>query len=237
MKYPDWKELENGNLSAAERADMERLLAEDEGARLDYAAYQEYRMTLRQAVLSEPTPDLQLQTMLQRAVPVRRSPFRWLSVATAGFALLAIAVFGPRMFDGADPSATKISDAVTRIDQIAAMSTSDPAQAAEWVNSSVDFRVPMYKLAGVAKMTGASYGKDWGAYEFESCGKNFKLIVRKRNYEFRNAHEEKIGRRILYVGNSVGWKCPSCAYEIVGGDEETRMMLAKAAVKELFGSL
>lgn len=235
MKYPDWKELENGSLSAAEREAMERLLAEDEGARLDYAAYQEYRMTLRQAVLAESTPESRLAEMLKSAVPVRRSPFRWLMAVPAAAAIVAVALFAPAWFGG-DSGPTKIENAVANINQIAAMSTNDPARAAEWVNQSVDFRVPMYRLDGVAKMTGAAYGKDWGAYEFESCGKKLKLIVRRNSYQFKNVHEEKLGSRTLYVGNSVGWKCPSCAYEIVGGDGETRMLVAKAAVKELFGS-
>lgn len=234
MRYPDWKELENSSLSAAERAEMERLLAEDERARQDYAAYQEYKMTLRQAVLAEPTPTQRLDDMLQKAAPVRR-PARWLAAFSAGLALLAVAYFAPRMFG--DSNASKIGEAVAAIDQIASMQTSDPDQAAAWMNRSVDFRVPVYRLSKVAKLVGASYGPNWAAYQFESCGKSFKLIVRDRAYDFKGAHEEKVGRRVFYVGETVGWKCPSCSYEIVGGDGQTRMMLAQEAVKELFGSL
>jgi len=232
MNYPDWTEYDAGTLSPSERAAIEALLETDAGARADYAAYREYRATLRHAVLSDSSFSL-----MQFDFPSPRRSFgprRWVGLAALGAAALAIGVFGPRWLNPS-PSPTKVEQAA---ETIAKLSTQDPIQAHDFVSRNVSFQVPTYRLNQVARMTGAECGKDWGAYLYNCGSKKAKLIIRPVGYRIPNAKETLIGGTTFYEsGNSVGWHCTKCSYEITGCDSETRWMLAKAAAKELFGKL
>lgn len=236
MKYPDWNDFENGRLLPAEMKAAEDLLATDELARRDHAAFLEYRMTLRQAALAEPTPTDRLEGMLRKAVPARRVWPRWASFAGAGLSLIAAAVFVPRMLPSAD-STPKLDSAIQAIDRIAELKTSDPREASNWVRANSAVPAPTYRLTGLATMTGAEVGRGWVAYDYNCGGKPVRLVIRKRGEHPKDAATTTVGNTKFFVGKAVGWECPSCYYEVVGCDEGTRWKLAKAAVKELFGHL
>lgn len=233
MRFPDWSEYESGALGPESHAEVERLLASDEAARRDYAAFQEYRATLRQAVVAESAHSERLEAALGRLGARGSMKKRWFGVCLAASVALA-AVFGPRLLEPSDT----VDRAKVAIDRIASLQTSDPVQAAEWVNHNVGFRAPTYHLASVAKMTGAECGKDWGAYLYDCDTKKARLIIRPAGYKIPNARQVVVGETTFLVNDrSISWSCPRCAYEIVGCDEETRWKLAKAAAAELFGKL
>jgi hypothetical protein len=117
------------------------------------------------------------------------------------------------------------------------MDTSDPMEAARWVRSGVEFPVPAFKLNGYARLVAAERGADWGAYHFDAEGKRVKLVIRRRSYEFKGYQPKTIGHTQFYIAEYVGWKCPSCAYELTGGDADLRWRLAQAAATEQFGTL
>lgn len=236
MKYPDWSDFENGRLSPDEMKSAEALLASDELARRDRAAFLEYRMMLRQAALAEPTPSDRLEGMLRQASPARRVWPRWASFASAGLAIVAAAVFVPQMLSSSESTA-KLDSAVQAIDRIAELKTSDPREASKWVRANSAVPAPTYRLTGLAKMTGAEVGRGWVAYDYNCNGKPVRLVIRRRGEHPKDASTTTVGKTKFFVGKAVGWECPSCYYEVVGCDEGTRWKLAKAAVKELFGHL
>lgn len=234
MNYPDWTDYDSGAMSPEERASAERLLAEDEGARKDYAAFKEFRTTLRQAVLEEGSRSERIEAMLRDLGARRRPRFRIAWIGGLAAAVLALALLGPRLWTVPD----KVGSAVENIDRIARLETSDPDEAHRWVNQQVGFRVPEYRLTQVARITGAECGKNWGAYTYNCGEKKAKLIVRPKGYKLRNARKTQVGNTTFWENeNSVAWECPSCNYQIVGCDSKTRWTLAKAAATELFGKL
>lgn len=232
MRFPDWRAYETGELPAQERADADALLGQSEEARQDYAGYQEFKAALRQAAVSDQMSFDRLDAMLRHAVGRRPLP-RFLAPLMAGFAVIAIAVaIGPRLIrqDSPVPPARIV-------EPVAHLQTADPKEAYTWIGKNVGFMIPEYRLTETAKLTGASVGKGWGAYEYEMDGKPMKLVVRPNAYEFKGASPKTVGRTTFYVNESVGFKCPYCAYELTGGDEKARWKLAKAAATELFGGL
>jgi hypothetical protein len=235
MRFPDWKDYENGALSAAEMEQARRLLAESDEARRDYEAYQAYRMALREAGRQDEASFDRLQALLARSMPRRRPPIRWAPFGALGAAALAAAYFaGPSLFgttSEAPPSTARLDQTVARLE------TSDPLQASRWASKGVSFPVYPYRLDGEAKLTGASYGRDWAAYEYATQTCRVKLVIRPRGYMIPNAQERRVGKTVFYVGRTIVWNCPACAYELIGGTEETRWRVAQAAAKELFGSL
>ena len=229
MSFKDWKAYESGAMSSDERAEVERMLETSQEARDDFAAYQEYKTILQQAVHAEPVPYERLEGLLPRSNRAR-PVFRPVYLLVAG-AVIAFAVFAPRML-GPRVGSTSVQPAA-----LAHMDTSDPMQAAQWMRKGVTFPVPAFKLDGYARLTSAEYGNDWAAYIYDSEGKQVKLIVRRRNFEFKDCGKKTIGKTTFYVGNYVGWNCPSCAYQLTGGDADLRWKLAQAAATEQFGTL
>lgn len=229
MRFKDWKAYESGAMNSAEKAEVERMLETSQEAREDYAAYQEYKSILQQAVHAEPVPYDRLDGLLPRS-SIGRKPLFHPAYLFAAAAVIAFAVFVPRLL-GPTASAP-ISNAT-----LARMETTDPQAAAQWMRQGVDFPVPSFKLGGFARLTGAEYGSDWAAYNYDSKGKKVKLIVRRRGYEFKECGKKTIGKTTFYVGNYVGWNCPSCAYQLTGGDADLRWKLAQAAATEQFGTL
>ena len=230
MRFKDWKAYESGAMSAEERADVERMLETSQEAREDFAAYQEYKTILQQAVHAEPVPYEKLEGLLPRSY--RAKPlFRPVHLAVAA-AVIAFAVFAPRML-GPRVGTSSVQPAAT----VAHMDTSDPMQAARWMRQGVTFPVPAFKLDGYARLKSAEYGRDWAAYNYDSEGKQVKLIVRRRSYEFRDSEKKTVGKTQFFVGSYVGWNCPACAYQFVGGNADLRWKLAQAAATEQFGTL
>ena len=227
MSFKDWKAYESGTMNPAEKAEVERLLETSQEAREDYAAYQEYKTILQQAVHAEPVPYERLEGLLPRAYrgkPLFRPVYLFAAAAVIAFAVFVPRMLGPRTSSNVQPV-------------VAHMDTSDPMQAARWMRQGVTFPVPAFKLNGYAQLTGAEYGPDWAAYNYDSEGKKVKLIVRRRSYEFRDSETKTVGRTQFYVGSYVGWNCPACAYQLVGGDADLRWKLAQAAATEQFGTL
>lgn len=229
MSYKDWKAYESGAMSAEERAEVERLLETSQEARDDFAAYQEYKTILQQAVHAEPVPYERLEGLLPRsyrAKPIFRPAYLLAAAAVIAFAVFAPRILGPRV------GASSVQPAA-----IAHMDTSDPMQAAQWMRKGVTFPVPAFRLDGYARLKSAEYGSDWAAYNYDSEGNQVKLIVRRRGYEFRNSSPRTIGKTQFFVGEYVGWRCPACAYQLTGGNADLRWRLAQAAATEQFGTL
>lgn len=228
MRFKDWKAYESGAMNSAEKVEVERMLETSQEAREDFAAYQEYKTILQQAVHAEPVPYERLEGFMPRGYSRRKFVFRPAYLAAAA-AVIAFAVFAPRLLGPKmGPSSTPV---------VAHMDTSDPMQAARWMRQGVTFPVPAFKLDGYARLKSAEYGSDWAAYNYDSEGKQVKLIVRRRNYEFRDSEKKTVGHTQFFVGSYVGWNCPACAYQLVGGDADLRWKLAQAAATEQFGTL
>ena len=227
MRFKDWKAYESGAMSSEERADVERMLESSQEVREDFAAYQEYKTILQQAVHAEPVPYERLEKLVPRHSR-RKFVFRP-AYFIAAAAVLAFAVFAPRMLG---PSRAPIVASA-----LASKETSNPQEAAQWMRQGVDFPVPAFKLDGYARLKSAEYGRDWAAYNYDSDGRKMKLVIRRRSHEFKGYQPKTIGHTQFYIADYVGWKCPACAYELTGGDADLRWKLAQAAATEQFGTL
>src|SRR5687767_7653375 len=185
MRFKDWKAYESGAMSPDERADVERMLESSEEARHDYAAYQEYKTILQRAVNAEPVPYERLEGLFPKGAYRKKPTFRPAFFAAAA-AAIALAVFAPRFFisQGKPPTVARS----------ASLETSDPTEAARWMRQSVAFPIPAFKLDGVARLTGAETGPDWGAYKYEVDGKPMRLIIRRNSYQFKECGKKKVGK-------------------------------------------
>ena len=228
MRFKDWKAYDSGAMNPDDRADVERLLESSEEARLDYAAYQEYKTILQTAVNAEPIPYERLEGLFPKDAYRKKPVFRP-AFFVAAVAAIAFAVFAPRMFGPQSKPPTVAG--LTRLE------TSDPMEAARWMRQGVAFPVPAFKLDGVARLTGAETGPDWGAYKYEVDGRPMRLVIRRNSYQFKECGKKKVGKTTFYVGEYVGWKCPACAYQLSGGNADLRWKLAQAAATEQFGTL
>jgi hypothetical protein len=237
LNYPDWTAYDSGEMGTSARAQADGLLFESERARLDYAGFKEYRTVLRQSVLADPAPQERLELMLRRTASSTRMP-KFMVPLFAGVAVFVLAYFiGPQFLwrEVAKPPGEVMLGGPPLLQQEAHFATSDPRQAYRWIGKEVNFVVFNYDLRRVAKLTGASAGKGWGAYEYECDGQPIQIVIRPNKYQFEIPKTESVGQTTFWVGNSLGFKCPYCAYEIKGADNKTRWKMAKAAAREVLG--
>jgi hypothetical protein len=219
-------------MSPAEREEAARLLAEDEGARRDYAAYQQFKDALREAANQEEVPLERFDKFFAGLAPRPSQRTVWARGLALAAAVVALGFLIPAMWDR-----TVENDGLTAKAAVRTLETSDPAAAARWVGQKMNRPVPAFKLSGLATLRKAEQGEDWGAYEYDCEGQKVRLVIRQNGYQFKDCGKQKVGKTTFYVGKSIGWKCPSCAYELVGGSESLRWKLARAAVVEQFGAL
>lgn len=217
MNRPDWKTYMDGTMPLAERERLYQAMEQDPALRRDYEGYQAFVNTLRERALSEPLPAFKF--LLPRPPLIRRS------IAWAGVASLALAgtLLVLRREDVPTPMAT--GPAFPNSPEIDRLASEDASEATQWIVRRTSVNAPKIGLVGLAKLEAASYGKDWGGYEFTCSEGRFRVRFAEHD-GFEPCKTTVIAGMTYYHADGLGWRQSGLSFMLSG---EPGVPLAKFA--------
>lgn len=217
MNRPDWKTYMDGSMPQAERERLYQAMEQDPALRRDYEGYQAFINTLRERALAEPLPTIKF--LLPRPPLIRRS------VAWAGIASLALAgtVLVLRSEDASAPVAT--GPAFPSSPEIDRIASDDASEVAHWIVRRTSINAPRITLTGMAKLEAASFGKDWGGYEYTCAEGRFRVRFAERD-GFEPCKTTTIAGVPYYQADGLGWRQGGLSFLLSG---EPGVSLAKFA--------
>ncbi|MBN9501453.1 MAG: hypothetical protein BGO01_01395 [Armatimonadetes bacterium 55-13] len=219
MSQVDWQAYLDGSLSPEDRAAADRLLDTSPDAQEQLAGLRVFIASVREAGRSEEVPLARLEAL----VPTIRPPWwrrgAWLT-ASAVAAILVLAIY----LRPSAPNAT-LSDRLV---------TNDPVVAAQWVQSSMPFRVPTIDLGPSMPLKLIHHTDKSCCFDYLVHGKIYHVNVYEKGERRGSGREIKLKcGTTAYVGHGVHWEQNDLAFYVIGPDESTSVEVATLASSQL----
>lgn len=217
MKPLDWQAYLDGTLDAEARAEAERQLRDDPGARRELAGLRALVVATRGAMVAEPVPVGNLRRALRKATqPAWLPATRW-AIAGGAITVALAAIWTQAMLDPIRLDRTPIE---------ATFATMSPVAASQWVDQQARIPAPVLRLPCGASFSEARYGREWASLAFWHDDARYELLMSRCSKPFDGARVVTRDGREFYVGNGIGWKEGRFAYYLRGGSAEQRWHLA-----------